>query len=85
MTRWFDLFGRRPSRRDFLRVSGDVAACIALAGLPASGLPSRGRGDDLFVSGVASGDPAPDSVILRVHADVSMFIGGLRALLLQTK
>ena len=64
MTHWFDLFGRRPNRRDFLRVSGDVVACVALAGLPAAAQTSVRRPDDPFVSGVASGDPSDDGVVL---------------------
>ena len=64
MDRWFDLFGRRPTRRDFLRVSGDVAACIALSGLPADASADARVSDELFVSGVASGDPSPDGVVL---------------------
>ena len=64
MTRWFDLFGRRPSRRDFLRVGGDVAACIALAGLPVGTGGSQARRDDPFFCGIASGDPSGDGVVL---------------------
>ena len=45
MTRWFDLFGRPITRRDFVRIGRDVAACIALAGMPAdaSGRPATAR------------------------------------------
>ena len=64
MDRWFDLFGRSVTRRDFLRVSGDVAACIALSGLPIDASTGGRFSDDPFVSGVASGDPAPDGVVL---------------------
>ena len=64
--RWFDLFGRRLTRRDFLRVGGSAAALVTLGGA----LPARHgeRGprfrDDPFELGVASGDPLPDGVVL---------------------
>ena len=64
MTRWFDLFDRRPTRRDFLRVTGDVAACVALAALPVGAQSSPKRPDDPFVAGVASGDPTDNGVVL---------------------
>jgi alkaline phosphatase D len=64
--RWFDLFHRRGTRRDFLRAGGSAAALIACGGA----LPAR-RGDaaprfrsDPFELGVASGDPLPDGVVL---------------------
>jgi alkaline phosphatase D len=63
--RWFDLFHRRGTRRDFLRVGAGAAGLIALGGLPACG---RGRSyrlaDHPFTLGVASGDPTPDGVVL---------------------
>jgi alkaline phosphatase D len=62
--RWFDLFDRTLSRRDFVRITRDVAACIALgdASIDARDAP-RLRADP-FTHGVASGDPQPDSVVL---------------------
>ena len=80
MTRWFDLFGRRPTRRDFLRVSGDVAACVALAGLPVAARSAARRRDDPFLSGVASGDPSDDGVVLwtRIAHDPAQPIASVR-------
>ena len=69
--RWYNLFGRTLSRRDFVRIGRDVAACVALSGLPvdARGAP-RVRADP-FGFGVASGDPSSDGVVLwtRLSAD----------------
>ena len=62
--RWFDLFGRRLSRRDFVRISRDVAGCIALGALPSSGRPAPRTRAATFPLGVASGDPLPDGVVL---------------------
>ncbi len=80
MTRWFDLFDRRPSRRDFLRVTGDVAACVALAGLPAAAQSSTKLPDDPFVSGVASGDPTEDGIVLwtRIAHDPARPLASVR-------
>jgi uncharacterized protein (DUF2236 family) len=49
------------------------------------GLLAGGRSNDDFSS--PPGDPGwfgPDSMVWRVHADMSMLVGGLRALFLQT-
>jgi alkaline phosphatase D len=64
--RWFQLFNRRGTRRDFLRVGGSAAALIACGGaLPARrGDPSPRFRSDPFELGVASGDPLPDGVVL---------------------
>ena len=64
MSRWFDLYGRPLGRRDFLRIGGDVAACVALAALPVSANSGLRLREDPFVSGVASGDPSDDGVVL---------------------
>ena len=64
MSRWFDLFGRRLTRRDFLRVSGDVAACMALAGLPIDARSGLRFSQEAFPWGLASGDPSADGVVL---------------------
>ena len=62
---WFDLFERRGTRRDFLRVGAGAAALVALGGLPACGRSRTSRlGTYPFSLGVASGDPAPDGVVL---------------------
>src|SRR5687768_16146539 len=60
---WFDLFGRSLTRRDLLRTGRDIAACIALSTLPGEAAQDPGPGDP-FLWGVASGDPAPDGVVL---------------------
>lgn len=62
--RWFDLFERPLSRRDFVRIGRDVAACIALGGLPISAHEGPRFRDDPFTYGVGSGDPLPDGVVL---------------------
>ena len=62
--RWYDLFDRRPTRRDFLRVSRDVATCVALASMPASAAPNSRLRENPFTFGVASGDPRPDGVVI---------------------
>ncbi|HSL21863.1 MAG TPA: alkaline phosphatase D family protein [Vicinamibacterales bacterium] len=61
---WFDLFGRPLSRRDFVRISRDVAACIALGALPIDARDAPRFRADPFIYGVASGDPVPDGVVL---------------------
>lgn len=69
--RWYNLFGRTLSRRDFVRIGRDVAACVALSGLPVETRGAPRVRDDPFVSGVASGDPSSDGVVLwtRLSAD----------------
>jgi alkaline phosphatase D len=63
--RWFELFSKRLTRRDLARVSLDVAACIALASLPAAARAPRLRlQSHPFPFGVASGDPTDNSVVL---------------------
>ena len=63
--RWYDLFRTRPTRRDFLRVGGGVAGLVALGTLPACGGGRRTAFTvDPFGLGVASGDPAPNGVVL---------------------
>ncbi len=62
--RWYDLFGRRVSRRDVLRIGRDVAACIALSALTGEGGQDVAEPADPFLWGVASGEPAPDGVVL---------------------
>lgn len=65
MTPWYDLFRTRPTRRDFLRLGGSVAGLVALGALPACATGRRVRfTTDPFGLGVASGDPAPDGVVL---------------------
>ena len=62
---WYDLFGRRGTRRDFLRVGSSVVSLVALGVLPACGRERSIRVfSDPFAFGVASGDPAPDGVVL---------------------
>jgi alkaline phosphatase D len=63
--RWYDLFHRRGTRRDFLRVGGGAAALVALGALPGCGGGRRVRfAVDPFELGVASGDPSADGVVL---------------------
>src|SRR5687768_159205 len=71
--RWFDLFSRPGTRRDFVRVGASAAALVALGG----NLPAR-RGDrvprfraDPFTLGVASGDPHPDGMVLWTRLDAA--------------
>ena len=62
---WYDLFGTRATRRDFLRVSGGVAGLVALGALPSCGGGRRLRfSSNPFALGVASGDPDADGVVL---------------------
>ena len=69
---WFDLFSRRVSRRELLRVAGNASALVALGALP-DFAPQRVRSLRVnpFSFGVASGDPLPDGVVLwtRIAAD----------------
>jgi alkaline phosphatase D len=64
MDRWYHLFDHRLTRRDFLRVSADAAACVALSGLPGELFQDPRTPDTPFIYGVASGDPRDDSVVL---------------------
>jgi len=72
--RWFDLFGASRtgswSRRRFLRVCRDAAALVAAGALPGwrGDLRPRFRRNP-FTLGVASGDPAPDGVVLWTRLD----------------
>ena len=68
--RWFELFSNRLTRRDFVRVGRDVAACIALSSLPMprGGVRPRILGNP-FKVGVASGDPRDTSVVLWTRLD----------------
>jgi alkaline phosphatase D len=68
-TRWYHLFGRTLTRRDFIRVGRDLAACIGLASLPASRSVSGRMHSHPFTSGVASGDPLPNGVVLWTRLD----------------
>ena len=72
--RWFDLFGRPLSRRDFIRVGRDVAACVALGALPVDARDAPRFRDNPFIHGVASGDPLPEGIVLwtRLAADPSL-------------
>ena len=69
--RWFDLFDRRGTRRDFLRIGGSAAALVTLGGtLPARrGDPSTRFRTNPFLSGIASGDPSPEGVVLWTRLD----------------
>jgi alkaline phosphatase D len=60
---WYDLFERRGTRRDFLRVSGGVVGLLALGTVPGCGRSVRVFSDP-FALGVASGDPTPDGAVL---------------------
>jgi alkaline phosphatase D len=69
------------SRRDFIRVSRDVAALMALGSLPAFGGERETRFQaNPFRFGVASGDPLPDGVVLwtRLDGEVLDRSGALR-------
>ena len=62
---WYDLFHRRGTRRDFLRLGRNVAGLVALGAVPACGRGRRIRVlSDPFAFGVASGDPLPHGVVL---------------------
>src|SRR5215468_2190814 len=59
----------RISRRKFLRAAAAMGATVAWGDVLAA--PSRKRWverRDLFAEGVASGDPAPDSILLWTRA-----------------
>jgi alkaline phosphatase D len=67
--RWYQLFGGRVSRRDFIRVGSDVAGCLALAALPAE-LASIVRFQSTpFTAGIASGEPDEEGVVLWTRLD----------------
>lgn len=68
------MYGCTPTRRDFLRISGEVAACVALGALPVDARDTPRFRSDPFLFGVASGDPSPDGVVLwtRVAGDPSL-------------
>lgn len=67
---WFELFGRRGSRRDFLRVGAGAVALVALGGLPGCTAGRRLRTVDRpFRLGVASGDPTAGGVVLWTRLD----------------
>ncbi len=72
--RWLNLFGRPLSRRDFVRITRDVGACIALSALPIDADDAPPFRTDPFIYGVASGDPLPDGVVLwtRLAADPAL-------------
>ncbi|MDX1493903.1 MAG: PhoD-like phosphatase N-terminal domain-containing protein, partial [Longimicrobiales bacterium] len=67
---WFELFGRRATRRDFLRLGAGAAGVVALGGLPGCGAGRAFRAaTHPFTLGVASGDPSPDGVVLWTRLD----------------
>lgn len=69
---WFELFGRRASRRDFLRVGASAAGLVVLGGLPGCAGGRRLRSVERpFRLGVASGDPYPDGAVLWTRLDRS--------------
>lgn len=71
---WFDLPGRRITRRDFVRIGRDVTGVVALGGLPGC-LGRVVRFDaDPFTLGVASGDPTPDGVVLWGRLDAAAVV-----------
>ncbi|MBT8488135.1 MAG: alkaline phosphatase [Gemmatimonadetes bacterium] len=69
---WYDLFGRRSSRRDFLRAGAGAAALVALGGLPGCSAGRRLKSVQRpFRLGVASGDPTHDGVVVWTRLDRS--------------
>jgi alkaline phosphatase D len=52
------------SRRQFIEAAAAMGASLALAGPARAGRTNWRERRDLYPEGVASGDPAPDSVIL---------------------
>ena len=67
---WFDLLSARGTRRDFLRAGGSAAALVMLGTTPPRGDERRIRfRAEPFTSGVASGDPLPDGVVLWTRVD----------------
>jgi alkaline phosphatase D len=73
--RWFNLYGRPVTRRDFIRVGRDVAGCLALAGMPAYPATTERFADPPFTTGVASGDPDAHSVVLWTRLDRARLTG----------
>jgi len=70
--RWYDLVGHRVSRRDFVKVTRDLTACLALGSLPAVAQEREPRfRSHPFTLGVASGDPLPNGVVLWTRLDPS--------------
>ncbi|MDH3270526.1 MAG: alkaline phosphatase D family protein [Gemmatimonadota bacterium] len=62
---WFELFTRRGSRRDFLRVGASAVGLVALGGQTGCATGRRVRVvSNPFTLGVASGDPTPDGIVL---------------------
>lgn len=62
---WRIAFNESATRRQFLAVSGGLAAALSLRGLPALRVDRRPRSRAYpFTLGVASGDPWADSVVL---------------------
>ena len=79
---WATLFRRRLTRRDLLRVGGSAAALAAAGCLPARrGDPAPRFASDPFRLGVASGDPAPDGVVLwaRLSPEALLEAGAARS------
>ena len=68
---WYDLFHKRGTRRDFLRVGRAAAGLLALASVPGCRADVRLRsiGSYPFKLGVASGDPEPELVVLWTRLD----------------
>jgi len=84
-------WGRRPYPGPMSLVTPVERLRVSLAeqvrGLIVGDHPPVRHHDDPVLGDPTAGDPGffgPDSVTWRVHADSAMFIGGLRALLLQT-
>ncbi len=61
---WFDLEGRRLTRRDFARVSASLGALLALGSASGCGGRRMRFAHYPFPLGVASGDPSPSGVVL---------------------
>ncbi len=68
---WYDLFYKRGTRRDFLRIGRAAAGLLALASVPGCRADVRLRsiGSYPFKLGVASGDPEPELVVLWTRLD----------------
>jgi len=76
--RRFDLYARKLTRRDLLRLGRDAAACIALSTVvpPTSRVLRRSRlRANPFASGVASGDPLDTGVVLWTRLDPAVLEG----------
>lgn len=76
-THWFDLFDRRLTRRDFVRVGASAAALVGLGSTTGCSARSVRFTRDPFGLGVASGDPSPDGIVLwaRLGADALLEAG----------